>query len=129
MIELVRELSQVCGDQSIGVNFEPSRYETGVGNSWTESRVRYLRSYHHIAAFDKSDRRLWITLTEAASELKVHPSKVRGLIKRQILPARQVVRHAPWVIKREDLERAEGRASSATAPWERSSRDMNPVKA
>jgi DNA invertase Pin-like site-specific DNA recombinase len=110
VIELVRELSQVCGDQSIASILNRLGYETGVGNSWTESRVRYLRSYHHIAAFDKSDRRLWITLTEAASELKVHPSRVRGLIKRQILPARQVVRHAPWVIKREDLERAEVQA-------------------
>ena len=31
------------------------------------------------------------------------------MIEREILPARQVVRHAPWLIKPEDLERAEVR--------------------
>jgi len=110
VVELVRELSQVCGDQSIASILNRLGYETGAGNSWTESRVCHLRSYHHIAAFDKRGPRLWITLAEAAGELKVSPARVRRLIESKILPARQVVRHAPWVIKREDLHRAEVQA-------------------
>lgn len=31
------------------------------------------------------------------------------MIEREILPARQVVRHAPWLIKPEDLQSAEVR--------------------
>jgi hypothetical protein len=49
-------------------------------------------------------------LAEAAAELKAHPSSVRQLIERGVLPARQVVRHAPWLIKPADLQRAEVRA-------------------
>ena len=108
--ELVRDLAQVCSDQSIASILNRLGYETGAGNSWTESRVCYLRSHHKVPAFDKNVPRVWVTLTEAAAELKVHPCRVRKLIKREILPARQVVRHAPWLIRREDLEHPEVRA-------------------
>jgi hypothetical protein len=110
VIELVRELAQVCSDQAIAPILNRLGYETGAGNTWTESRVYYLRSYHKVPAFDKSVPRAWVTLAEAAAELKVHPGRVRTLIKGEILPARQVVRHAPWLIRREDLERPEVRA-------------------
>ncbi len=60
-------------------------YETGAGNSWTESRVYYLRSYHKVPAFDKNVQRVWVTLAQAAAELKVHPGRVRKLIKRGFL--------------------------------------------
>jgi len=29
------------------------------------------------------------------------------MIRKELLPARQVAKHAPWTIKREDLERPE----------------------
>jgi Recombinase/Recombinase zinc beta ribbon domain/Helix-turn-helix domain len=110
VIDLVRELAQVCADRSIASILNRLGYETGAGNSWTESRVRSLRKSQQIPVFDKDVPRVWITLAEAAAELKAHPSSVRKLIERGVLPARQVVRHAPWLIKPADLQRAEVRA-------------------
>jgi len=110
VVDLVRELAQVCADRSIASILNRLGYETGAGNSWTESRVGSLRSSQQIPVFDKGVPRVWITLAEAAAELNVHPGSVRKLIERGVLPARQVVRHAPWLIKPEDLQRAEVRA-------------------
>jgi len=110
VVELVRELTQVCTDRSIASILNRLGYETGAGNNWTESRVRSLRISQQIPVFDKDGPRVWITLADAAAELKVHPSRVRKMIEHEILPARQVVRHAPWLIKPEDLQRAEVRA-------------------
>ena len=43
-------------------------------------------------------------MTAAAQQLQVSPAVIRKLIASALLPAKQVVEHAPWVIKREDLE-------------------------
>jgi len=110
VVELVRELAQVCADRSIASILNRLGYETGAANHWTESRVRSLRGSQQIPVFDKDGPRVWLTLAEAAAKLEVHPSSVHKMIECEILPARQVVRHAPWLIKPEDLQRAEVRA-------------------
>jgi hypothetical protein len=46
----------------------------------------------------------WITLEQAAKRLDVSNTVVRRLIRGDTLPARQVVRYAPWIIKVTDLE-------------------------
>uniref|UniRef100_UPI0035E38150 helix-turn-helix domain-containing protein n=1 Tax=Bradyrhizobium australiense TaxID=2721161 RepID=UPI0035E38150 len=50
-----------------------------------------------------------ITLDEAAAVLKVSPSTVRRLIAERSLPAHQLCKGAPWVIKAPDLEHPEVR--------------------
>jgi len=116
VVDLIMELVQVSPDRSIASILNRLGYETGAGNTWTESRVRHLRSYHQIPAFDETVPREWITLAEAAAELKIHPGRVRKLIQSGILPARQVVRHAPWIIKTEDLKRVEVSRCSSGGP-------------
>ena len=113
VVDLVRELAQVCTDRSMAWILNRLGYKTGAGNSWNAGRVCTLRSYQQIPAFDSAAPRVWITLAEAAAQLKVHPGIVRKLIEQGALPARQVVRHAPWLIKPEDLARAEVRACLA----------------
>ena len=44
-----------------------------------------------------------LTLEQVAAILEVSNTVVRRLIKEQVLPARQLVSCAPWVIRREDL--------------------------
>ena len=63
-----------------------------------------LRHYHAIPAC--SPERTWLTLAEAAEELRVSRSSLRRLIQAKLLPAKQVVQHAPWVIERTDLNLA-----------------------
>jgi hypothetical protein len=43
-------------------------------------------------------------MSQAAELLKVSLMVVRRMIAQQILPARQVVKCAPWIIERADLE-------------------------
>jgi DNA invertase Pin-like site-specific DNA recombinase len=103
IIELVRELAKVSDDRSTASLLNRLGYRTGKGNTWTESRVRSLRSYHDVPSFD-STARAWLTLREAAAELGISHRVVERLIRKKVLPARQVIDYAPWVIDREDLE-------------------------
>jgi hypothetical protein len=46
----------------------------------------------------------YLTLEKAAQALGVSQSVVKTLIRKNILPAKQVVTFAPWVIERKDVE-------------------------
>ncbi len=107
VVELVQELTKVCDDQAITSILNRLGYRTGAGNTWTEPRVRHLRSYHGIPALDSTRERKWLTLEGAANMLNVSSGTVRRLIQKGILPARQVIQHAPWIISRQDLSRPE----------------------
>jgi hypothetical protein len=102
--DLVRELAKVCSDANIAAILNRLGYRTGAGNTWIESRVRSFRSYHQIAAMPTNGKRDWLTLADAARELGISAPSVRKLIKLGVLPAQQVVMHAPWVIQRTNLE-------------------------
>jgi hypothetical protein len=48
-----------------------------------------------------------VTMEEAADILKTGVTVIRTMIRKDFLPARQVAKHAPWTIRREDLQRPE----------------------
>lgn len=104
VVELVSELAKVCDDTNIASLLNRLGYRTGADNTWTESRVRSLRNQRGIPAFDPQVRGDWLTMKEAAEQLTVSPPVIRRLIDDGILPAKQVIRSAPWVIQREDLD-------------------------
>ncbi|WP_027576963.1 helix-turn-helix domain-containing protein [Bradyrhizobium sp. WSM1743] len=62
-----------------------------------------------------------ITLDEAAAALKVSPSTVRRLIAERRLPAHQLRKGAPWVIKAPDLEHSEIRNAAQARRFRRPS--------
>jgi DNA invertase Pin-like site-specific DNA recombinase len=104
VIELVRELAKVCDDKTIAGVLNRLGFTTGQGNRWRVSRVVSFRHAHGINGF--SGHEGWMTLEEAARRLEVSHTAVKGLIRRGILPARQVVQYAPWVIEEKALESA-----------------------
>ncbi len=104
VIDLVRELARVCNDYTVVSILNRLGYKTGAGNTWTESRVQHLRHTNQIPACPPADERPWVTMTYAAEELKVSQMVIRRLIKQKTLPARQVIKHAPWAIERTDLQ-------------------------
>ena len=55
-----------------------------------------------------------MTLEKAAQALGVSHTVVKTLIRKNILPAKQVVAFAPWVIEREDLESPQVQAAIRT---------------
>lgn len=104
VVDLMRELAKVCRDREVAQILNRLGYRTGSGNTWKEARVRSHRRYHQIPRFDERNRESWLTLTDAAQTLRVNASVVRRLLADGILPGRQVVPHAPWIIERKDLE-------------------------
>ena len=126
VIDLIRELAKVCPDQAIAAILNKHGYRTGTGKRWIASRVVTLRSHHGMPAMSKDRGRTWITLEQAASELGIHHQCVKRLIKRGILPATQVMAHAPWVIERVHLDL---HAVQAAAKAIREGRRTKPVAA
>lgn len=104
VVDLVRELATVCNDAAVVAILNRLGYRTGAGNTWTESRVQHLRHTNQIPSCPPAEERPWITMTQASEHLKVSSMVVRRLIAQKLLPARQVVKYAPWVIERTDLD-------------------------
>jgi DNA invertase Pin-like site-specific DNA recombinase len=101
VIELVSELAKICQDKTIAAILNRLGYKTGQEKTWNASRVAGLRGYHKIAPYQKQDG--WVTQEEAARELQVSDTVVKRLIRERVLPARQVVKFAPWIIEKKDL--------------------------
>lgn len=101
VIDLVSELAKICPDKNIAAILNRLGYKTGQDKSWNASRVAGLRGYHKIEPFQKQDG--WVTMEQAAEDLKVSNTVIKRLINEQILPATQVVHCAPWVIDRKGL--------------------------
>ena len=102
-IDVVRQMAGTCADEQIAVTLNRLGLRTGPGNTWNEGRVRSARDSHGIPARDVNQPREHLTLEEAARHLGVSPTTVRRLITTNQLPARQVVRYAPWEISRDAL--------------------------
>ncbi len=97
----VIDLAKICQDKTIAAILNRLGYKTGQEKTWNASRVAGLRGYHKIAPFQKQDG--WVTQEEAARELQVSNTVVKRLIRERILPAKQVVKCAPWIIEKKDL--------------------------
>jgi hypothetical protein len=110
VVELVAELVKVCDDKTMAGVLNRLGHRTGQGNSWSASRVSAFRHTHGLSTFEKQED--WMTLEQAAHELKVSHTAVKTLIRKGILPAKQVVRFAPWVIEKKNLQAAEVQAAA-----------------
>ena len=105
VVDLVTALARQMPDPSIAAVLNRAGKKTGKGNGWTRSRVRFLRHHRQIQAYRPDERaeRGEVTLEEAADILKVSESTVRRLVKAKVLPAHQLCKGAPWVIRTSDL--------------------------
>jgi hypothetical protein len=102
--ELIRELALASEDTSIVSILNRLGYRTGNGNTWTEKRVQHFRHTNGFPACPPPDQRLWITMQQAAATLRVSEMVVRRLIAQKSLPAKQIVKFAPWMIERSHLD-------------------------
>ena len=102
--ELIRELALVCEDSAIVSILNRLGYRTGNNNTWTEKRVQHVRHTKEYPACPPPEQRRWITMQQAAAALSVSDAVVRRLVMRKTLPAKQIVKFAPWMIERAHLE-------------------------
>lgn len=108
VVEIVRELAKISRDGQIANVLNRLGLKTGRGNTWNASRVTTLRCYQKIPVFDPIDPDLLgvLTLEQAANALGISVTATRRLLSDGVLRGRQVVPHAPWTIKKEDLKEA-----------------------
>ncbi len=106
VVALVTVLARQMPDQTIAAVLNRAGKTTGKGHSWTRSRVCSLRNHRQIAAYREGERALRgeVTLEEAAKILDVSEATVRRLIQEKVVPAHQLCKGAPWVIRASDLE-------------------------
>ncbi len=125
VVKLVRQLARQVSDDQIARILNRMGKKTGRGHSRNQSRVRSLRTYRRIPAFSQRPQE-FCNLAEAASQLDISPSSVRKLVRRQLLPARQVVAMAPWQIRYSDLRsEAVQRAAEAIRNGRKAPRGAN----
>ena len=106
VVALVTVLARQMPDQAIAAVLNRAGKTTGKGHGWTRSRVCSLRNHRQIAPYREGERavRGEITLEEAAKILDVSEATVRRLIQEKIVPAHQLCKGAPWVIRASDLD-------------------------
>ncbi len=103
--EIISALARIMPDKHIVGCLNRLGKRTASGLAWTPARVCSFRKDHHIPVFKEGEReqRGELTPEEVSCELGVSVSKVRKLIKRGILPAKQVCTGAPLLIQKEAL--------------------------
>jgi DNA invertase Pin-like site-specific DNA recombinase len=101
VIEIIRELSKVCTDQTIAATLNRLGYRTGTGKTWRAHSVVNVRYYHDLPNYKKGVD--WLTVAETAKTLGVSKTVIHRLVKQRVLPAQQVVASAAWIIRRADL--------------------------
>jgi excisionase family DNA binding protein len=107
-IEIVRQMAGKFPDEQIAATLNRLALRTGTGNTWTEGRIRSLRSHHEWPAYDgQKANRHNLTLEEASERLGVSHKIVRRLIDSGKISATQVVPWAPWEISAEAVESEE----------------------
>jgi DNA invertase Pin-like site-specific DNA recombinase len=107
-IEIIRQMAGKFPDDQIAATLNRLAFRTGTGSTWTEGRIRSLRSYHEWPAYEvKTASRQGLTLEEASERLAVSHKMVRRLIDSGKIPATQVVPWAPWEISAEAMESEE----------------------
>jgi excisionase family DNA binding protein len=107
VVEFVQVLARHMPDSSIASILNRSGKSTGRGNSWTSSRVYQLRHSRAIEPYREGERaeRGEVSIEEAASALSISPSTILRMLNDGSLPAKQLCKGAPWIIRKEDLER------------------------
>src|SRR6266446_6043263 len=101
-IELIEELSKICTAQMIAQVLNRLGYRTGQGQTWRVHHIYNVRYERRLPNYQKNGA--WLTLQETARELHVSKTVIKRLVTERILPARQVVEGAPWVIERSTLQ-------------------------
>ena len=115
---LIRELARLMPDKAIAALLNRAGKPTGRNNGWTQNRVCTFRNHRGIEVYRDGERlqRGELTLGEAADRLNVSTMTVLRMIRRGVIPARQLCKGAPWVIKVADIGTEAARAEAGSHP-------------
>jgi excisionase family DNA binding protein len=104
-LAVMRTMATRWSDEDIAASLNRMGMPTGQGKTWTAHRVSSVRRVNGIHAYRSAEKNgEWLTMSEAATRLRVTHHRIRRLIKGGILPAEQVVPGAPYQIRADDLQ-------------------------
>lgn len=103
---ILRDLAEVVPDSHIARILNLLKIKTASGKTWIAARVKKYRNKHQIPPFDPKAYACkgWVNLQQAAEMLGINHMAVSRMIKAGIIKARQVIKHAPWIIEKEHLQ-------------------------
>lgn len=105
---VIREMATQWSAEHIAATLNRMGLLTGQGLTWSARRVESYRTTAGISAYESANKDgRCLTMHEAARAVGATSHAIRRLINKGILPARQVVKDAPWQIQAADLERPE----------------------
>jgi hypothetical protein len=111
IVEAVRVLVRIAGDDLIAGLLNRNGLVTGRGNRWTRERVAALRSHNKIPVYrpETADADGWMNLTRAAAFLGVSAKTLRLAAENGDIEAEHPLADGPWLFRQVHLEDDAGR--------------------
>jgi DNA invertase Pin-like site-specific DNA recombinase len=106
IIDAVRQLVLIAGDDLIAGLLNRNRLTTGHGNRWTRERVTSLRSHHRIPVHRPAENDIepWLNLTKASAHLGVSAKTLRIAAENAEIEAHHPLAEGPWIFSRAALD-------------------------
>src|SRR5260370_3047164 len=105
IIQAVRQLVLIAGDDLIAGLLNRNGLKTGNGNRWTRERVTSMRSNYHIPVFMPAENGIepWLNLSNAAKLLKIAPKTLRLAAGAGEIESIHPLPDGPWIFARAAL--------------------------
>ena len=97
-LDVMRRMSATWPDAEIARTLNRLGLKTGVGNTWTESRVYSARKLHGMLDHDPRITANTVTMKQAAKRLGVGIRVMERLVASKVVEGTQAVPAAPWLI-------------------------------
>ncbi len=105
VIEVIRKMAPRYGDDVIALVLNRLGRRTGMGNPWTQARVKTARRNHGIRGHSRTvDDPEVMSLRAAVRYADTSETTIKKLVSAGLLPMQQVVPFAPWELRRSDLD-------------------------
>ena len=103
-VDALRKLAGHWPDRELAVSLNRMRCKTNDGETWTTVRVREMRERLGLPEYDQAnDGPEMISLMKAAERLGICVGSAKSLATKGILPAKQAMPGAPWLVPVEAL--------------------------
>lgn len=104
-VDALRKLAGHWPDRELAVSLNRMLCRTSDGETWTTVRVRDMRERLGLPEYDpsKSDGK-FISLAKAAERLGICLGSARTLAEAGLLPGKQIMKGAPWLVPVEALD-------------------------
>ena len=104
-VDALRKLAGHWPDRELAVSLNRMLCRTSDGETWTTVRVRDMRERLGLPEYDpsKSDGK-FISLAKAAERLGICLGSARTLAEAGVLPGKQIMKGAPWLVPVEALD-------------------------